>query len=135
MLYLKLNTNIPPIYAKSIEEFNSYVDKYKTENEIILTKGNNISQANLRNLPCSKTWKRANHLEFQYIDGVYVKPYAYKENSISEHQTYALGIKSAAIVIASNEFLRKSFVDGKLKYVEYINVKHSLAFCRAVFAF
>lgn len=69
MLYLKLNTNIPPIYAKSIEEFNSYVDKYKTENEIILTKGNNISQANLRNLPCSKTWKRANHLEFQYIDG------------------------------------------------------------------
>ena len=66
----------------------------------------------------TETYKRTIS-EFQYIDGVYVKPYAYKENSISEHQTYALGIKSAAIVIASNEFLRKSFVDGKLKYVEY----------------
>ena len=66
--YLNLNTNIPPIYVKSIEEFNEYVKKYKAENEIILTKGNNISQTNLRNLPCCKTWKRGSHFEFQYID-------------------------------------------------------------------
>ena len=64
-----------------------------------------------------ETYKRTIS-EFQYIDGVYVKPYAYKENSIDEYQTYALSIKSAAIVIASNAFLQKSFVDGKLKYVE-----------------
>lgn len=57
--------------------------------------------------------------EFQCIDGDYVKPYAYKENSIDEHQTYALGIKSAAIAIVSNTFLQKAFIDGKLKYVEY----------------
>ena len=68
MKLLVLDTNIPPIYAKSIEEFNSYVEKYKTENEIILTKGMNISQKNLRNMPCSKVWKRGNRFEFQYID-------------------------------------------------------------------
>lgn len=69
MKWLKLDTTITPIYAKNIQEFNEYVDKYKCEHEIILTKGNNISQKNLRNLPCSKVWKRANHMEFQYIDG------------------------------------------------------------------
>ena len=69
MRYLTLDTNITPIYAKSIDEFNDFVEKYQTENEIILTKGGNISQKNLRNLPCSKTWKRASHFEFQYIDG------------------------------------------------------------------
>lgn len=69
MSWLKLDTTIKPIYAKSLEEFNSYVDKYKAPYELILTKSNNISQANLRNLPCCKTWKRANHMEFQYIDG------------------------------------------------------------------
>lgn len=68
MRYLKLDTNIPPIYAKSVEEFNEYVNKYKAENEIILTKGGNISQANLRNMPCCKTWKRGTHFEFHYID-------------------------------------------------------------------
>lgn len=70
MSFLKLNTNIKPIYAKSLEEFNKYVRKYKTKNQIILTKSNNISQENLRHLPCSRTWKRANHMEFQYIGAV-----------------------------------------------------------------
>lgn len=66
--FLKLDTTIRPIYAHSIDEFNSYVDKYKAPNEIILTKSNNISQANLRNMPCCRTWKRGNRYEFQYID-------------------------------------------------------------------
>ena len=65
---LTLHTNITPIYAKTLEEFNSYVEKYKAPYEMILTKGNNISQANLRNMPCCKTWKRGNHMEFHYID-------------------------------------------------------------------
>lgn len=69
MRWLTLDTNIKPIYAHSLEEFNSYVDKYKTKNEIILTKGNNISQKNLDNMPCSRTWKRGNRMEFHYIDG------------------------------------------------------------------
>ena len=66
---IKLNTNIQPIKATSIKEFNEYVDKYKTENEIILTRGNNISQRTFRHLPASKLWKRGNRMEFQYIDG------------------------------------------------------------------
>ena len=66
----------------------------------------------------TETYKRTIS-EFQCIDGSYVKPYAYKANSIEEHQTYALGIKSAAIAIASNTFLQKAFIEGKLKYVEY----------------
>lgn len=68
-MWTKLDTNIKPIYAHSIEEFNSYVNKYKTKNQIILTKSGNISQENLRHLPCSLTWKRGNRMEFQYIDG------------------------------------------------------------------
>lgn len=68
-MWTKLDTNIKPIYAHSIEEFNSYVNKYKTKNKIILTKSGNISQENLRQLPCSLTWKRGNRMEFQYIDG------------------------------------------------------------------
>lgn len=67
--WLTLHTNIKPIYAKSLDEFNEYVEKYETENEIILTKRNNISQKTLRNLPASKIWKRGNRMEFQYIDG------------------------------------------------------------------
>lgn len=66
----------------------------------------------------TETYKRTIS-EFQCIDGSYVKPYAYKANSIEEYQTYALGIKSAAIAIASNTFLQKAFIEGKLKYVEY----------------
>lgn len=68
-MFLKLDTTIQPIYTHSIDEFNSYVEKYKTDNQIILTKSGNISQSNLRNLPCSRTWKRGNRMEFQYIDG------------------------------------------------------------------
>lgn len=68
-MFLKLETTIEPIYTHSLDEFNSYVEKYKTNNQIILTKSGNISQANLRNLPCSRTWKRGNRMEFQYIDG------------------------------------------------------------------
>lgn len=68
MSLLKLDTNVKPIYAKTVEEFNDYVTKYSPDTyELILTKGNNISQKNLRNMPCSKTWKRGNHFEFQYI--------------------------------------------------------------------
>lgn len=67
-MLLTLETNIKPIYAHSIEEFNEYVDKYKTDNQMIITKAGNISQANLRNMPCSKTWKRGNRMEFQYLD-------------------------------------------------------------------
>lgn len=65
---LKLDTNIKPIYAKSISEFNELVSQYpETENKIILTKGNNIAQENLRHMPCSLTWKRGNHMEYHYI--------------------------------------------------------------------
>ena len=67
-MILTLQTTIKPIYAHSLEEFNSYVDKYQAPYEIILTKSGNISQANLRNLPCCRTWKRGNRYEFQYID-------------------------------------------------------------------
>lgn len=67
--WLKLDTSIPPIYAKSIDEFNAYVKRYQANNEVILTKSHNISQQTLRNLPAASTWKRANHMEFHYIDG------------------------------------------------------------------
>lgn len=67
--WIVLQTNIKPIYAHSLEEFNSYVEKYKAPNEIILTKGKNIAQINLRNLPCCRTWQRGNRMEFHYIDG------------------------------------------------------------------
>lgn len=67
--WLKLDTGITPIYAKSISEFNDYVHKYQANNEIIFTKSKNISQQTLRNLPAASTWKRANHMEFHYIDG------------------------------------------------------------------
>lgn len=67
--YLKLDTNISPIYARSISEFNTYVSIHKTNNKIILTRGNNISQNTLRCLPASLTWQRGNHMEFHYIDG------------------------------------------------------------------
>lgn len=68
---LKLDTLITPIKAKSIEEFNEYVAKYKplAPYELILTKSGNISQQNLFNMPCCKTWKRDNRLEFHYING------------------------------------------------------------------
>ena len=66
---LTLNTNIKPIYARSIEEFNDYVNRYKTPYTIKLTKSGNISQSNLRNMPCSLTWKRGNHMEFHYLSG------------------------------------------------------------------
>lgn len=66
---LTLQTNIKPIYAKSLDEFNSYVNKYKASHKIILTKSGNIAQKNLYNMPCSLTWQRGNHMEFQYIDG------------------------------------------------------------------
>lgn len=65
---LTLQTNIKPIYAKSLDEFNDYVNKYKAPYKIKLTKSKNISQSNLRNMPCSLTWQRGNHMEFQYID-------------------------------------------------------------------
>jgi hypothetical protein len=42
-MWLKVDTNIKPIYAKSINVFNEYVDKYKADNEIILTRTGNIS--------------------------------------------------------------------------------------------
>lgn len=64
-----INTTVKPIYAKSLEEFNAYVDKYKAPDEIKLTKGNNIAQSNYRNMPCCKTWKRGNHMEFHYLSG------------------------------------------------------------------
>lgn len=67
---ITLNTNIPPIKATSIKEFNAYVDKYKAENEIILTRAGNISQKTVRCLSASKVWKRGNRMEFQYIDGI-----------------------------------------------------------------
>lgn len=63
------DTLVQPIYARSLDEFNSYVDKYKAPYELILTKSGNVSQKNQRNMPCCKTWKRANHMEFHYIDG------------------------------------------------------------------
>lgn len=66
--FTTVDTIITPIYARSIDEFNSYVTKYKTENKIILTKGKNISQESLRHMPCSLVWKRGNHYEFQYLD-------------------------------------------------------------------
>lgn len=66
--WLKLDTNIPPIYAHSIDEFNSYVDKYKTEEQVILTKSKNISQETLRHMPASLVWQRGNTMEFHYID-------------------------------------------------------------------
>lgn len=69
MRYLTIDTNISPIYAKNIDEFNDYVLKYKTENKIILTKSNNISQQTIRHLPASLVWKRGNRYEFHYIDG------------------------------------------------------------------
>lgn len=67
--WLKLDTTITPIYARSLSEFNEYVRKYQAANEVILTKSHNISQKTLRNLPAASTWKRANHMEFHYIDG------------------------------------------------------------------
>lgn len=69
MRWSVLDTTIKPIYAHSLEEFNEYVDKYKTENKIILTKSKNISQKTMRILPASLTWKRGNRMEFHYIDG------------------------------------------------------------------
>ena len=68
-MILKFDTNIKPIYATSISEFNSYVEKYKAlcPYELILTKGKNIAQANMRNMPCCKTWKRGNHMEFHAL--------------------------------------------------------------------
>ena len=68
-MWATLETNIPPIYAKSINEFNAYVDKYKTDNEIILTRNGNISQQTIWHMPASKVWKRGNRMEFHYIDG------------------------------------------------------------------
>lgn len=70
MSLLKLDTLCKgnTIYAKTIDEFNSYVDKYKSDNKIILTKNKNISQKTLRCLPASLTWKRDNKMEFHYID-------------------------------------------------------------------
>ena len=64
---LELDTNIRPIYAHSIEEFNSYVDKYKCDTEMILTKSGNLSQVNLRRMPCYKVWKRGNRMELHYM--------------------------------------------------------------------
>lgn len=64
-----LQTNIQPIYAHSLEEFNEWVNQYKTEEKIILTKSKNISQKTLRHLPASLTWQRGNRMEFHYIDG------------------------------------------------------------------
>ena len=69
MRWSVLDTTIKPIYAHSLEEFNEYVDKYKTENKIILTKSKNISQKTMRILPASLTWKRGNRMELHYIDG------------------------------------------------------------------
>lgn len=65
---LGIDTNIPPIYAKSISEFNNYVEKYARPNAIILTKSGNISQQTMQHMPCSLTWKRQNHMEFHVID-------------------------------------------------------------------
>ena len=43
MSLLKLDTNIKPIYVKTVEEFNSYVEKYSSDTyELILTKSGNI---------------------------------------------------------------------------------------------
>lgn len=64
---LKIDTNIKPIYAHSIEEFNSYVDKYKCDTEMVLTKSGNLSQINLRKMPCYKVWKRGNRMELHYM--------------------------------------------------------------------
>lgn len=69
---LKLDTLVTPIIARSIDEFNEYVYKYKplAPYTISLTKGGNISQQNLWNMPCCKTWKRDNRYEFHYITGL-----------------------------------------------------------------
>ena len=64
-----IQTTVKPIYAKSLKEFNEYVEKYKAPYEMVLTKGNNIAQSNYRNMPCCKTWKRGNHMEFHYLSG------------------------------------------------------------------
>ena len=67
-MLLKIDTNIKPIYAHSLDEFNSYVEKYQCANKIKLTKQQNIAQETLRELPASLTWKRGNRMEFHYID-------------------------------------------------------------------
>ena len=68
---LIIDTNIPvTLYATNIEEFNNFVKEYDklSQNDIILTSGKNIAQESLRHMPCSLTWKRANHFEYHYID-------------------------------------------------------------------
>ena len=66
---IKLQTTVPAIATKSMEEFNEWVDKYKplAEQEIVLTKSNNISQESLWHMPCCGLWKRNNVMEFHYI--------------------------------------------------------------------
>lgn len=66
---MKIDTNIQPVYATSVEKFNEYVRKYRTKNKIILTDTKNISQESLFKMPCSGTWQRGNRMEFHYIDG------------------------------------------------------------------
>ena len=56
--------------------------------------------------------------EFQYIDKKYIKPYAYKKDSINEDQTYALSIKNAVFILTTDKYLQKVISEGKVKYVE-----------------
>ena len=61
---------VTSIVAHSIEEFNELVKKYRQDddNELILTKSNNLSQANFFNEPCGGTFKRRNSMEYHRLD-------------------------------------------------------------------
>jgi hypothetical protein len=65
-----IDTNISPIYAESISEFNELIKPYKEKAhyELVLTKSGNISQKSLWCMPCCKTWKRKNMINFMYVD-------------------------------------------------------------------
>lgn len=91
---MKIDTNIQPIYAKNIEEFNKFVKRYSAKNKIILSKNKNISQATLRNLPASLTWLRGTHFEFQLVSAkkrlrvVYAVHYDSTKNGVSPKISY-----------------------------------------------
>lgn len=53
-----------------------------------------------------------------YIDGQYIKPYAFKKDSISQKQTYSIGICDALIQSLTKPILGKALAEGAIKYID-----------------
>ena len=55
---------------------------------------------------------------FTWIDGAYVKPYAYAKGSLKQNQTYSLSIKDAVRIALADPSFREKAGDGRYVYTD-----------------